>query len=191
MTDAPQPTTPATAAAPANLPPAKVARVVLTFFLATFLASRIMVLLIMTRRAPDFFLHVGQTHVHHLNYGIFLLSLVAGASVFDPRCANTPWARALYGIGLALTFDEFGMWLHLGGSYWQRASYDAIITISTVLLLIAAAPRLKRWRPRHTIVTLAIIAALSLLTFLMADAFRSAGTRWSQKLQLIEQYGPP
>jgi hypothetical protein len=30
---------------------------------------------------------------------------------------------------MALTFDEFGMWLHLGGSYWQRASFDAVIVL--------------------------------------------------------------
>ena len=34
---------------------------------------------------------------------------------------------ALMMLAMALTFDEFGMWLHLGGSYWQRASFDAVI----------------------------------------------------------------
>ena len=37
----------------------------------------------MARRMPDLFLHLGGTHVHHLNYGIFLLSAVALA--FLPR----------------------------------------------------------------------------------------------------------
>ncbi|MEI9960479.1 MAG: hypothetical protein WDM76_04895 [Limisphaerales bacterium] len=41
------------------------ARIVLCWFLIAFLASRIMVLLIMTRRVPDFYLHVGGNHVHH------------------------------------------------------------------------------------------------------------------------------
>ena len=35
----------------------------------------------------------------------------------------------MYGVGLALTFDEFGLWFHLGGSYWQRASFDAVVVI--------------------------------------------------------------
>ena len=35
----------------------------------------------------------------------------------------------MYGIAMGLTFDEFGMWLHLRGSYWQRASVDAIIIV--------------------------------------------------------------
>jgi len=39
-------------------------------------------------------------------------------------------AALLYGIGMGLTFDEFGMWIHLGGSYWQRASWDAITVVA-------------------------------------------------------------
>lgn len=101
----------------------RLARWTLAAFVLTFLLSRIFVLLIMTRRMPDLFLHVGQTHVHHLNYGIFLLVAVGGWLLFSPPAGHRRSAAAvMYGIGLALTFDEFGMWLHLGGSYWQRAS---------------------------------------------------------------------
>ena len=50
------------------------ARLVFVAFLLTFVAARVLVFLIMARKVPDFFLHVGGTHVHHLNYGIFLLS---------------------------------------------------------------------------------------------------------------------
>jgi len=39
------------------------------------------------------------------------------------------------------------MWVHLGGSYWQRASYDAVITIGAVLLLFVTAPTFRRWKP--------------------------------------------
>ena len=69
-----------------------------------------MVFLIVSRRIPDVYPHLGGTHVHHLNYGIGR-------------------AATLYGVGLALTFDEFGLWLHLGGGYWQRASFAAPIMI--------------------------------------------------------------
>ena len=50
------------------------ARLTFVSFLLTFIASRVLVILIMTRHMPDLFLHMGGTHVHHLNYGIFLLS---------------------------------------------------------------------------------------------------------------------
>ncbi|MBI5221852.1 MAG: hypothetical protein HY979_03535, partial [Candidatus Magasanikbacteria bacterium] len=46
-------------------------------------------------------------------------------------------ACAVYGIGLGLTFDEFGMWVRLADTYWVRQSYDAIIVIFLVLLNIA------------------------------------------------------
>jgi hypothetical protein len=48
------------------------ARLVFFSFVLTFAAARVLVLLIMTQKLPDFFLHVGGTHVHHLNYGIFM-----------------------------------------------------------------------------------------------------------------------
>src|SRR5579863_9733279 len=105
----------------------KLARLALFSFLLTFMTARTCVFLIMSRRMPNFYFFMNGTHVHHLNYGIFLLAAVGGYSVL--RC---PMGRAseitalVYGIAMALSFDEFGMWLHLGGSYWQRASVDAV-----------------------------------------------------------------
>jgi hypothetical protein len=39
-------------------------------FVVTFVCARIVVFLIMTRDIPDLYIHVGGTHVHHLNFGI-------------------------------------------------------------------------------------------------------------------------
>ena len=99
---------------------------------------------------PDLFLHLGGTHVHHLNYGIFLLSAVAGILLFAWLNDKQRSVCALaYGIGMALTFDEFGMWLHLCGSYWQRASIDAVIVIAAMFGLLAFARSLERFESRH------------------------------------------
>ena len=49
------------------LPGRRLARIVFTTFLLTFIASRVLVILIMGRIIPDLFLHLGGTHVHHLN----------------------------------------------------------------------------------------------------------------------------
>lgn len=103
----------------------RIARIALFWFLLTFVTSRTLVFLIMARKIPDLFVHVGGTHVHHLNFGIFLLAGV-GAYLLFRRPARARVPAALLGVGLALTFDEFGMWLNLGGSYWQRASWDAV-----------------------------------------------------------------
>ena len=40
------------------------ARRVLLAFILTFIAARVLVFLILSRRVPDLFLHVGGTHVH-------------------------------------------------------------------------------------------------------------------------------
>ena len=50
------------------------ARIVFFVFLLTFVLARIVVFLIMSRRIPDLFLHLGGSHIDHLNYGIFLLA---------------------------------------------------------------------------------------------------------------------
>src|SRR2546421_9634733 len=101
-------------------PTRHLARLTFVAFLFTFIASRTLVILIMTRRMPDLFLHLDGTHVHHLNYGIFLLSAVAGVLLFARLNDKQRSACALaYGIGMALTFDEFGIgciWVGVIGS---------------------------------------------------------------------------
>jgi hypothetical protein len=135
-----------------------VARLVLVPFVITFSVSRILVFLIMNRTLPDLFIYVGGTHVHHLNQGIFLLSGVGAYLLFvRPKGRKAEWTAVLYGIGLALTFDEFGMWLHLGGGYWQRASYDAVTVLAGLLLLLAFAPSPKEFRGSHKITILIIL----------------------------------
>jgi hypothetical protein len=124
------------------------ARLVLLSFLLTFIAARLVTILVALHRLPDVYLHVRGTHIHHLNYGIFLLAGV-GAYLLFRSGPIAPAAAVVYGIGLGLTFDEFGMWLHLGGDYWQRASFDAIIVLAAALALAGFAPPLRRWRPRH------------------------------------------
>jgi Kef-type K+ transport system membrane component KefB len=65
-----------------------------------------------------------------------------------------------YGFALALTFDEFGMWLHLGGSYWQRASVDAVMVVAAIIGLIAYAPSMKRLESRHLWAFVTLLGAL-------------------------------
>jgi len=119
-------------------------------FLVTFILSRSVVLFIMSHHIPNMYCFLKGTHVHHLNYGIFLLSAVAGYALFirpDGRAVEV--AAVIYGAALALTFDEFGMWLHLGGSYWQRVSVDAVIILAALLGLLAYARRLERFESHH------------------------------------------
>jgi hypothetical protein len=145
----------------------RLAWLVLGVFLLTFLIARILVFLIMARRLPPWlFFHAHGTHVHHLNYGIFLLAGVGAYLLFTPGPV-APAAAVVYGIGLGLTFDEFGMWLHLNGDYWQRASFDAVIVLAAALGLAGFAPPVRRWRPRQ-------FATVLLFLLLLAGTIRLA-----------------
>ena len=172
-------------------PTRHLARLVFTAFLLTFIASRALVILIMTRRMPDFFLHMGGTHVHHLNYGIFLLSAVSGVLLFAKLNDTQRSVCALvYGFGLALTFDEFGMWLHLGGSYWQRASFDAVIVVLGVFGLIAFAPRWQRIRAHHFITGGVLLIAVASFYWMLFKSLNHANDKLLPRLIDIEQHGP-
>jgi hypothetical protein len=169
----------------------RLARVTLVAFALTFVFSRILVYLIMSRRLPDLYVHIGGTHVHHLNYGIFLLAGVGAYLLFSrPRDWTRLVVAAIYGIGLALTFDEFGMWLHLNDQYWQRASFDAVIAITSVLGLIVVAPRWRSLRLHHWVTAAALVAALVIFVILWHDSLRYADRRLGPWLYELQRRGP-
>ena len=168
-----------------------VARIILVAFVMTFMAARVLVFLIVSRRIPDLFLHVGGTHIHHLNYGIFLLSGVGGyLLLMRPHGRRLLVVAAAYGVGLALTFDEFGLWVHLGGSYWQRASFDAAVVIGALLTLIAVAPEWRRFQPHHWFTAVALALASLMFGVLLVDSFRYAD-RLRLRVLVLEESQPP
>jgi len=142
--------------------PHRLARRALFSFLLTFIISRATVFLIMSGTIPNMYFFLKGTHVHHLNYGIFLLAAVAGYAIFRRPAGRAADITAIvYGIALGLTFDEFGMWLHLGGSYWQRASVDAVIVVAALIGLVGFLRSLERLEARHfrAFICLAVVLA--------------------------------
>ena len=177
-----------------NLPASStrhLARFTFIAFLLTFIGARTLVILIMSRKLPDLFLHLGGTHIHHFNYGIFLLSVVAGVLLFAPlSVAQRSLCALTYGVGMALTFDEFGMWLHLGGSYWQRASFDAVVVVLALLGLLAFAPPWQRIRAHHFAVGAVLVIALASFGTLLIRSLSHANDKVRPRLIEIEQSGP-
>jgi hypothetical protein len=168
------------------------ARRALFGFILTFIAARTMVLLIMSHRMPNLYFFLRGTHVHHLNYGIFLLAAVGGYLLIRmPGGIALRLAALVYGIAMALTFDEFGMWLHLGGSYWQRASVDAIIVVAAVLALIAFATTIRSFESRHVVASIAILIALMLFGLVLYDTAEKVGKLEGPRLEALEASSSP
>jgi hypothetical protein len=85
----------------------------------------------------------GGLHIHHLVWGILLLLLVGYVWLIQEGTGQSrfpSWfSRAtaiVYGVGAALTLDEFALWLNLQDVYWAgkgRESVDAVVIFASFL----------------------------------------------------------
>jgi hypothetical protein len=88
---------------------------------------------------------IGNVHIHHLVWGVLLLLGVGyvwlgqiGLGVGESSRRASTLTAMLYGIGAALTLDEFALWLNLEDVYWARKgrqSIDAVILFGSLLLI--------------------------------------------------------
>ena len=78
-----------------------------------------------------------------------------------------------------------------GGSYWQRASLDAVGVLAAVLGLIAYAPKLSDFRPRHWWATVGMGLAISAFFVMLVESFHFAHRIIGPKLYQIEAHSPP
>lgn len=112
-------------------------------FFMTFAGVRAVVYAVLHHIPPFHFIEAGGRHIHHLVFGIIILLAVGygwlceigsgsdESSIFIGRLMSI-----LYGVGAALTLDEFALWLNLKDVYWSpegRSSIDAIILFGALL----------------------------------------------------------
>ena len=106
-------------------------------FLVTFGIVRGVTHLIRAGLGPIHDLSNGTLHIHHLVWGILLLLLVGYAWLIEADKGWFPNVAAIaYGVGAALTLDEFALWLNLQDVYWAkqgRESIDAIVIFGALL----------------------------------------------------------
>ncbi len=112
---------------------------VLLFFILTFTVSRLFVYYF-----PQLYIPIRHVHVHHFAYGILILAVIGVMALNDWHHKKRRVFGSIYGIGLGLSMDEFGMWIRLDDRYWLRHSYDAIFI--TVAILIFSVYFERFWR---------------------------------------------
>lgn len=83
---------------------------------------------------------IGGLRIHHLVWGILLLSLTGCAAIGFDRPAWRNRLAALYGVGAALTLDAFALWLNLEDVHWARQGRQSVaagIVMGAVRVLTA------------------------------------------------------
>ena len=106
--------------------------------LATFLFVRINTRLI--RAKVSWWFHdiesEGGTHVHHMVIGVVLMASIGILLIaLSPTELLAQVLALLFGVGVALTLDEFALILHLQDVYWRkegRLSVDAVVIVVCV-----------------------------------------------------------
>ena len=115
--------------------------VILASFLVTFITVRLITHAIRAgrfRRVLHNLSTPGGTHLHHLVPGIVLLLVTGYIGIGVAPTDHRSWQAAFFGVGAALTLDEFALWLNLKDVYWARQgrdSIDAVIVATAVLAL--------------------------------------------------------
>ncbi|WP_446743199.1 hypothetical protein [Silvibacterium acidisoli] len=112
-------------------------------FFITFLGVRLLVMSITHHIGPFGWVEIGGRHIHHLVWGILILLGIGYVELAEWDQGVTPIAlftsrlvSVLYGVGAALTLDEFALWLNLENVYWSpqgRESIDAVVLFGALL----------------------------------------------------------
>ena len=108
-------------------------------FLVTFGIVRGITHLIKAGIGPFHNVSGGGLHIHHLVWGILML-LVVGYIWLIEEGITSSWLSSItaiaFGVGAALTLDEFALWLNLQDVYWTgpgRESIDAVVIFAGLL----------------------------------------------------------
>ncbi len=118
----------------------------LGFFVAVAVV-RILTFLIHNEIGPFHDIQMRGRHIHHLVWGIFLLLVTGYGWLLQAGTGDTgsrTWVGRVmsmaYGVGAALTLDEFALWLNLRDVYWERegrSSFEALSLFAAALAIAA------------------------------------------------------
>lgn len=105
-----------------------------TTFLLTFLGTRVF-----SHFAPSIYLLWFGIHVHHFVYGFFVIAATGYLALIHSGPRGKYLIALLYGFGLGLAFDEFGMWINLNDQDPARWSYNGFLIVIGVFFAIISA----------------------------------------------------
>ena len=112
----------------------KLVPAVTTVFFLTIIVARLI-----SWAAPRFHWELFGVHVHHYVYGIFFLAAAGYFALIFKGPRATAWIAMLYGLGMGLTFDEFGFWFNPPFQRGVRWSYTGVATVIVAGILVSLA----------------------------------------------------
>lgn len=105
-----------------------------TIFLITFIGARLL-----SHFAPNAYVLWFGIHVHHFVYGFLVVAVACYLALVNSGPRAKYLISLLYGLGLGLAFDEFGMWINLDDSNPARFSYDGFLVVVAFFMMIISA----------------------------------------------------
>jgi|GEM_PF-4260784 hypothetical protein len=105
--------------------------IILFIFLLTFFIARFYVVLFRPDIDPVYGLWIRGFRIHHFVIGVLLLMASGGIGLLS-RDRWKMIGGMLYGAGLGLTIDEFGL-LITSGDYWSSISYTLFVLLSLII----------------------------------------------------------
>ncbi|HET8994681.1 MULTISPECIES: hypothetical protein [unclassified Rhodococcus (in: high G+C Gram-positive bacteria)] len=133
----------------------------------------------------------GGLHVHHMVFGVITMVIAGGGliSVYEVGSGTVIAVfAALFGIGAALTLDEFALIFYLHDVYWEeegRVSVDAVFVAIAVtgMLLLGLQPLdlvdLTSFDDGGDWVSRFVLVVLVLLNLLLAGVVLAKGKIWT------------
>jgi hypothetical protein len=89
---------------------------------------------------PRFGVSMSGIHIHHYVFGIFILTAAGYLALAFKGPRATFLIALFYGLGVGLTFDEFGFWIHPSFiyGYGVRANTTGLLIVACLFTAICA-----------------------------------------------------
>ncbi len=98
---------------------------------------------------PLFHVHLAGAHIHHYVFGIFILTIAGYLALVFKGPRATFGIALLYGLGVGLTYDEFGIWINPPFVRGVRFSTYGLLIVGVAFVFVAVITALARRRVRR------------------------------------------